>query len=165
KPVQDYFTASSQRLSEIYQTVTLAGSTSKTAGSGSGRQDAGRILRQLSADNQGLLLSLDQRFGKFLTPGSGPDVGTKTTDTAGMLRVSSKQLPRLLDQGTSPGPPVNLSVVDTVEFLKYVQSENPSILTEASITAIMRDPMLTPSLLDLIWDLNPSPDLSVKYLA
>ncbi len=166
KPVQDFFTASPQRLNDIYQTVALGASIRPaSSASGAGKQDPGRILRQFSADSQGLLLSLDQRFGKFLTPGPVTDDASKAADTAGMLRVSPKQLPKLLDQGTSPSPALYLSVVDTVEFLKYVQSENPAILTEASIAAIMLDPALTPSLLDLVWDLNPSPELSVKYLA
>jgi tetratricopeptide (TPR) repeat protein len=166
KPVQDFFTASSQRLNDIYQTVALGASIRpSSSASAAGKQDPGRVLRQLSADSQGLLLSLDQRFGKFLTPGPASDDASKAADGGGMLRVSPKQLPKLLDQGTTPSPALYLSVVDTVEFLRYVQSENPAILTEASIAAIMHDPALTPSLLDLVWDLNPSPELSVKYLA
>jgi tetratricopeptide (TPR) repeat protein len=166
KPVQDFFTASSQRLNDIYQTVALGASIRpSSSASGAGKQDPARVLRQLSADSQGLLLLLDQRFRKFLTPGTGTGDASNAADTAGMLRVTPKQLPKLLDQGTSPSPAMYLSVVDMVEFLKYVQSENPAILTEASIAAIMHDPALTPSLLDLVWDLNPSPELSVKYLA
>ena len=155
--------ADNYNLNELYQMLPAYYEARARNGSGAGRHDLGRILQQLTADDQGLVMRIDQRFGKYLVAGAGPQE-KGTAGGAGPVRLPAKYLMQLASQESSRKAGARDSVVETLEFVRYLQSSYPEMLHEEAIDAIMRDPWQSPLLLDLVWDLHLPADLLVKYL-
>ncbi len=153
--VQRYFTASSSNLEELTNLIAPAGSARSTTADWD--PEAARLVRMLTADEQGLILPVDPRFGLYLFP--------NRTDAGGSsLHISVKDLATFLQSrtksitGAAPGVGVSL-----IEFLKFIQDVRPEIVTDDVIKSMMRSPAEAPIYLDLIWDLRPPPELLVPY--
>lgn len=158
--VQRYFTASSRNLEELTNLIAPEGSAraSKSKTSNWSPEAAG-LVRMLGADEQGLILPVDSRFGPYLFPGR-TDAGRSPLHVSLQDLASLVQSKGTLNPGTAP-----VVGVSFIQFLKFVQDVRPEILTDAVIQAIMRSPAESPVCLDLIWDLHAPPDLLVPYLA
>ena len=159
KPVQQYFTASADRLQKLYQMLSLYDSTRSARGAGSlGGQDLGRILRRLAVDEQGLLVQVGERARKespnSVTPSSQPRE----------TRLDLNSLSQMMDVRPSPSATQPLSGIEVAELVHHIQSARSESLGEASIKAITRDSTQSPIMLDLIIDISPPPALLVKYL-
>jgi tetratricopeptide (TPR) repeat protein len=155
--VQRYFTASSQSLQELVDLVAPAGPAHTSTANWN--PEAARLIHMLDADEQGLILPIDPRFGPYLFP--------HRPETAGShLHVSVKELASLTQPGGKPNPTGTPGAdARLIEFLKFVQDVRPEILTDGVIQAIMRSPAESPIYIDFIWDLRVPPDLLVPYLA
>jgi tetratricopeptide (TPR) repeat protein len=157
KPVQQYFTASSERLQKLYQMLSLYDSTRSARGVASlGGQDFGRILRRLAVDEQGLLVKVEERSRKE-PPNSG-------TSTARATRLDLNSLSQMMDVRPTASATQPLSGIEVAELIHHIQSARSESLGEAGIKAIMRDSNQSPVMLDLIIDISPPPALLIKYL-
>jgi hypothetical protein len=155
--VQRYFTGSSSNLDELTNLISPAGSA--RASTSNWNPEAAELVRMLAADEQGLNLPVDSRFGPYLFPGRA-DAGRSP------LHVSLKDLASLVQsKGTSKSAAATGVGVSLLQFLKFVQDVRPEILTDALIQAIMRSPAESPIYFDLIWDLDAPADLLAPYLA
>ncbi len=164
KSVQRVLTASSDRLNELYQMLPAYYAARARNGISVGQHDLGRILRQLSADDQGLVMEIDKRFGKYLLSAGGVDQNAPGAGESRLLRLPPKYLLQLVNQQKESRASVRDSVLEMLEFVRYLQSSYPEMLHDAAIDAIMREPLQSAVLLDLVWDLHPPADLLVKYL-
>jgi hypothetical protein len=157
-PVAAYLTSSPSRLGQLYSSMAPYDSGRLVnMGVILARQDLGRIFRMLRVDAAGLLLNIDGRFGRSLfhrLTDSGP----------GAVRVEPKDLPSLLESPLISRPTQPFSMIDFVEFLKYIQKVRPAILDERTIPLLMRDPFAAPVYLELVWDIDPTADQLVRYL-
>jgi hypothetical protein len=155
--VQRYFTGSSRNLDELTNLIAPAGSA--RASTSNWNPEAAELVRVLAADEQGLILPVDSRFGPYLFPG-------RADAARSPLHVSLKDLASLVQsKGTSnpaAAPGVGISLV---QFLKFVRDVRPEMLTDAVIQAIMRSPAESPIYFNLIWDLDAPADLLAPYLA
>lgn len=155
--VQRYFTASSRNLEGLVNLVAPEDSTHTSMTNWN--PEAAWLVRMLAADEQGLILPIDSRFGPYLFP-SRSDAGRSP------LRVSLKDLASLVQPGGKSNPAAAPGAgASLIEFLKFIQEVRPEMLTDAVIDAIMRSPAESPTYLDLIWDVRAPPDLLVPYLA
>lgn len=154
--VQRYFIASSPDMEDLVDLIVPTDSARRSTADWN--PEAARLVRMLAADDQGLILPIDPRFGPYLFP--------NRTDAGGsVLHVSLKELASLLQSatasspGTSPGAGVSL-----IKYLKFLKDTRPDMVTDDVIKAIMRSPAESPVFLDLIWDLLAPPELLVPYL-
>ena len=160
-PVQKVLTASAERLLELYQFLPAA--SPPQAQNAGRRQDLGRLLRQMKADDQTLLLDVGGRFGKYLLASEAK--GAAASQDSATVRVPIKALPRLLEQRAVSSTHSMASVAEVVEFIRYLHVWNPEVVEDGAADAIMRDLDQSPVFLDLIWDLRPPASLLAKYLA
>ncbi len=90
--VQRYFTASSRNLEELTNLIAPEGSArASKSKTNNWNPDAAELVRMLDADEQGLILPVDSRFGPYLFPGRA-DAGRSP------LHVSLKDLASLCNQ-------------------------------------------------------------------
>ncbi len=160
--VQRYFTSSPRLLEGFSNLVSPPGLGDARS---TWQPEATRIVRLLSADEQGLFLPIDQRFGPFLFPGR-PKAGKSSAGPGfARLRLGPEDLGSLCRAGVKSGTdPVRCSA-SFIEFLVYLQNAKPGLLTDAFIEAMMRNPAESPLFLDLIWNTDPPADLLVDYFA
>jgi tetratricopeptide (TPR) repeat protein len=158
--VQRYFTASSRNLEELTNLIVPQGSARASKSKTSNwNPDAAELVRMLDADEQGLILPVDSRFGPYLFPGRA-DAGRSP------LHVSLKDLASFVQSKGTSNPSAAPGVgVSLVQFLKFVKDVRPEVLTDAVIQAIMRSPAESPIYFDLIWNLDAPADLLTQYLA
>ena len=161
--VQRYFTASSRSLDELCNLIAPAGSGHDS--NPDWEPELARLIRIVSADEHGLFLPVDYRFGTYLFPDRAK-AGAPAGPDFLPLRISVKELASLVQTRGKPAPALARPPgAGAIEFLVFLQNARPEILTDASIEAIMRGPAESATYLDLIWDLNPPADLLVSYLA
>lgn len=161
--VQRYFTASSHSLDELCNLIAPAGSGHNS--NPDWEPELARLIRTVSADEHGLFLPVDYRFGTYLFS-NRPKAGAPAGPGFSPLRISVRELASLVRTGGKSAPPVARPAgAGVIEFLEFLQDARPEILTDAAVEAIMRSPAESATYLDLIWDLNPPADLLVPYLA
>jgi len=164
EPVAAYFTASLERLLQLYQILPGADSAVPQGESGNrGSGEIGRLLRMLHVDESGLYLAIDRRFGRYLfeedtKPGSFPPGPFQP------LRLTLQHFSALFQFPYRSDPSSPTSIVDILPFLIHVQAARPETLTSETVPAVMKNSSSSPVYLDLIWDLNPPPRLLADYL-
>jgi len=163
--VQQYFTASPQRLDELSRLTTPSAAARRGAPGVSWNPECVRLLRLLSADEQGLFLPIDRRFGSYLLQDQGNPAPLQHAAGSEPLRLNDKDLVTLLRSPGKAGGASTTGVVSTIELLKYIQDVRPAMLTDDGIDSIMKNTRDSAAFLDLIWNLDPTQDLLLKYLA
>ena len=162
--VEDYFTASAQRLSNLYE-LTAAYEPSKRGFflKETGPQNIGRVLRKVTVDGDGLSLPVDARFGSFLLTGGLSEKSKENPGGASWhldwpsFRGLATQLQGSADQG-------DRSVVGFLEFLSFVGGAYPENLTDEIFSVVARDSYSAPIFWDLVWDLPLPAEALERYL-
>ncbi len=162
--VQQYLTATPERLKELHQAFTLGSSRRETADPAFRPADLSRILGLMTADERGLLLPIDGRLAGIVLPGAAP----QQTSAAGAyepLRIPIKQLGKFLEWVGNPDYRVTFSPLETIELLVYLQATHPDMLDEEAASLLMRNPAGAPAILDVVMDLSPPAALLRRYLS
>ena len=164
RPVQDFFTASAERLNQLYKVLPPEAETAPAPGPGAQVQIGfpERLLRLLQVDEQGLYLPLDPFFAPHLFGRTGVRV---SSHGQGDVRIGEAEWTRLAQLSAEPSAGPGLSFLEVLEFLVFLQKEHPAMLSGESISSIMSDPAGSPVFMDLILDIDPEPPTLVRYLA
>jgi len=161
--VQEYMTASPQRLKSYYE-VLKAYDDGRCCGTTvtAVAQDFPRILKLLKADSSGLVPVLDDRIARPLLHQLVQE--ELAEDKPGPVIITPKVLGKLLPR---PGisPYAETSRAGTLEFFKYVGETWLNGFSLDSIKALVQNPKEAPVYIDLIGDLSPDPELLATYLA
>jgi tetratricopeptide (TPR) repeat protein len=163
--VREYFTASGQRLGQLYSLLLPAGrGLLADPARGTWRADPSRIIRQLSADGRGLFLPVDRRLGGRLFPGGILQDNLLPGSHFSPLPLDPASLGILVQRANDLSPKQSLPVVELVEFLRYFQATHPEPLSDGISAAVATDLAESPVFLDLVWDLDLPQDLMARYL-
>lgn len=164
-PVQEYCTAATDRLEQLY--FITPRSDSLVSGHSLGemwRLDLARLLRLVAVDDHGPYFPLDRRFAPYLFRSAPSPEGDDSKLERQRMRFDLSSLLSLLEcrQGSGCLPP--WSVVEMLEFLIYLQAEWEELIDDENIAAIMENPADVPVFLDLVWDLRPSAKTATEYI-
>ncbi len=161
REVQEYFTASPERLHQTYEALSAL-DTPRSAGSdaGMGKQNLGRLLRQLTVTPGGLALDLDSRFRSHLIPGSKQESAQKGTS---QIRLEPQDIAQLAKPGDADLQAY--SPVEVLEFVCHLYRRNPDAWDRNTIDALMMDSSASPVMMDIIGDIDPEADLLTRYIA
>jgi len=162
---QIFYTATAERLRSLYRLVPPIDTIRLGSGyRGIWKFDVGRILQHARYEGGDPLLPLDSRFGShlFTAMESGTPGGE---EEAARLMMGHDRLIHLIQLAFRSSPLSNLTMIDVVEFLIYLEEARPELLTPESIAVIMNNPSNAPVLIDLIWDIDPSAESLVRYFA
>ena len=162
--VADYFTASAQRLSNLYElTAAYEPSDRGFFLKETGPQNIGRVLRKVTVDGDGISLPVDARFGSFLLTGVLPEESKENPGGPSWhldwpsFRGLATQLQGSADQG-------DRSVVGFLEFLSFVGRAHPENLTDEIFSVVARDSYSAPIFWNLVWDLPLPAEALERYL-
>ncbi len=160
REVQDYFTASPERLRQTYQDLS-ASDNARPAGSdaGMGKQSLGRLLRQLTVRPGGLSLDLDSRFRNHLIPGSNQEPSQKKDSH---IRLEPHDIAQLAKPGDADLQAY--SPIEVLEFVCHLYRQNPGAWNSNAIDALMADSSGSPVLMDIIGDIDPGGELLAGYI-
>jgi hypothetical protein len=161
--VQLFFTASSRRLDALSTLITPR-TSGRDAGSISWDPEAIRVIRMLSADDQGLFLQLDHRLGGLLLQARPRQEPVTPAPVHAPLRLSEKDLTILLGQGIPSDSQRPHPGAGVLELLKYLEVAHPGWLTGGAAEFLVKNPAETAVYLDLIRGLDPPAELLEKYL-
>ncbi len=160
REVQDYFTASSERLRQTFQVLSASDNPRPTGSdAGMGKQSLGRLLRQLTVKPGGLSLDLDSRFRSHLIPGSSQEPSQKKTSH---IRLEPRDIAQLAKPGDADLQAY--SPVEVLEFVCHLYRQNPGAWDSNTIDALMADSSASPVLMDIIGDIDPGAELLADYI-
>ncbi|NWG14154.1 MAG: hypothetical protein HXY20_11530 [Acidobacteria bacterium] len=160
REVQEYFTASPDRLRQAYEALSASYSPRPpSSDAGMGRQNLGRLLRQLTVTPGGLSLNLDSRFKDHLLPGPRQEHPQKGTS---YIQLEAQDLARLAKPGDADLR--TYSPVEVLEFLCQLYRHNPGAWDRNTIDALMTDLPGSPVLMDIIGDIDPGPEVLARYI-
>ena len=164
RPVQDYFTASPERLHQLYLSLAPnTGAQLASAGSGLGGQGLGRVLRQLSVSQDTLFLDLDDSVVRRLLRNAGRRQTSPEGKDGASRTVAAQDVPELAGP-TRGGAPASYSPLEITEFLRFLQTRDRGMWTDRCLGLLMESPAQAPVLVDLIGDLRLSSSTTVRYL-
>ncbi|HYK91655.1 MAG TPA: hypothetical protein VE398_23005 [Acidobacteriota bacterium] len=157
REVQQYFTDSPERLRQLYECIPAFRSGRQGRFNASmGTQDFRRIMRQFIVQDGKLLVAGDMSAASHLS-------SVKSTESATLgADLILKDLPAILDARRSSSS--SSSRIDAVELIRYLQAQHPQLLNEKNIDLIATSPGEAATQLDLIADLEPSPDQLADYI-
>jgi tetratricopeptide (TPR) repeat protein len=158
EPVRSYLTQTPARLLELYQLLAPADSTRLATWYGdAGRQDLGRVLRLLGADDSGLYSPVPPAFiSQFSVVRA--QVGQKE-------RLDIPAIVQLMPKGPSSVAAPFYTPADTLELLNYLKTTRPASIDGSTMSLILQNAAQAPIFLDLIWYVEPSSDVLARYLA
>ncbi len=160
-PVRSYLTQTPQRLLELYQLLAPYDSTRLLTWYGdSARQDLGRLLRLVSADDAGLFAPIDPLVVSRISPLHAGGA----MDGAGKRRLDLLAVVGLMARGPSSASAPFYTPTDTLELLSFLRRTRPESVGAASLPSLLQDPAQVPVFLDLIWHVDPAPEVLAKYL-
>ena len=164
RPVQGYFTASPERLRQLYQSLAPnSGGQLASAGTGLGGQGLGRVLRQLSVTEDAISLNLGSSVVQRLLQSSGRQRASSEGKDGTSSSLGAKDIPELAGP-TRAGAAGSFSPLEITEFLHFIQTRSPGMWTERGLALLMDSPAQAPVLIDLIGDLKLSTDTIVRYM-
>jgi tetratricopeptide (TPR) repeat protein len=155
--VQRYFTGSSEPLQRLYESLVSYGSVkSGYSAAAMGIWNLLRTMRQFTVQAGGLQLAGDPRAGPYL-------LGTTGTGTSAPgAGVNLRDLPRLLDFHVNKQTE-SFYRGDVLELIQFLHADRPKLMSDQNLSVLIKDPEGTAVSLDLIRDLEPSPELLSEY--
>jgi tetratricopeptide (TPR) repeat protein len=163
-PVQEYFTATPERLRQLYQSLApYTGAQLANAGTGLGGQGLGRVLRLLSVRQGTLTLDLGNAVTRRLLRDQVGEQDARGQRAGTPDPVDAKEIPELAGP-TRAGALGSHSPLEIVELLHFLQNQHSDMWTGQSLASIMDNPTQVPVLVDLVGDLRLPAETLTRYL-
>jgi thioredoxin-like negative regulator of GroEL len=163
-PVQEYFTATPERLRQLYQSLApYTGVQLANAGTGLGGQGLGRVLRLLSVRHGTLTLDLGNAVTRRLLRDQGGEQDAQAQRAGTPDPVRATDIPELAGP-TRAGALGSHSRLEIVELMHFLQDQHSDAWTGQSLASIMDNPTRVPVLVDLVGDLKLPAETLNRYL-